>query len=351
MRKLKCAAGRWLGAVSMVALHEGDQASARSTLELQTELVSRYRYEPLGSRTQEIRDRIPCHYAALCATWEALQHPGWNEAQLAKLQTDWDSFNLLDQWVEAMNMDRALEDALFPTTIQSVSNISYFVYNPKPGGGHYYDFGQTLLNPRRGASLFSRQVPRDTGGGNGRAHTGRNWPPMQIMQAALETASGSARQRRPFPGISRLPAERSPIFCTARRRRIHRSSLRKMMEADGLNSCWKSPSTKPSGAWWLPSSRWNAIGSVTGNIRSDWRTWPANSCPQCRSISCDGKRPCATGERTTAHFCFIPLGWTATMMAAMVRYCPNLVGCGLTPATQSGPRPRRLSRSGSIRLP
>ena len=42
------------------------------------------------------------------ATWEALQKPGWTDAQLAELQLTWERMELLKNFVAASELERCL---------------------------------------------------------------------------------------------------------------------------------------------------------------------------------------------------------------------------------------------------
>jgi hypothetical protein len=72
----------------LLALHEQNQAEAWTNLLALTRLVAGWRPQPFADfHTWRDRNlRVACG-----ATWQALQAGGWNEAQLAALQREWES--------------------------------------------------------------------------------------------------------------------------------------------------------------------------------------------------------------------------------------------------------------------
>ncbi len=103
-------AARWLAAAIALDLHEGRFTLAWENLRAGTALVDHCGREPvLVSRLV----RLVIAQDMLNATWEALQAPGWTEAQLAELQTAWAAPDFLDQVETSLAMDRAMEERTF----------------------------------------------------------------------------------------------------------------------------------------------------------------------------------------------------------------------------------------------
>lgn len=103
LQKFRLAASTFAGAV-VVDLHSGQTNSAFTNLLAGVSLVRRYEEPLLISQLV----RIACAQIAVGATWEALQHPGWNAGQLRQLQILWQTWDLHRGWQESAGMERAL---------------------------------------------------------------------------------------------------------------------------------------------------------------------------------------------------------------------------------------------------
>lgn len=108
LQKFKLAANTFAYAV-VVDLHTGQTNSAFTNLLAGVSLARRYE-EPLLI-SQLIR--IASAQIAVGATWEALQHSGWDERQLRQLQFAWQAWDLRQGWLESAAMERALGSHTF----------------------------------------------------------------------------------------------------------------------------------------------------------------------------------------------------------------------------------------------
>lgn len=91
---------------ALLALHEGKLASAWTNLLAATRLVSAWNPEPV-----ELSHRLRMDNAKLvfAATWQALQTNGWTDAQLARLQHEWESVDFLSRLTEVQAFRRACD--------------------------------------------------------------------------------------------------------------------------------------------------------------------------------------------------------------------------------------------------
>jgi hypothetical protein len=144
-------AGIWLSGAMMLALHEGDTNSAWTNLLSEIELVGKYQGEPVMV-CQSVR--VVMLQTAVFATWEALQHRGWSEEQLAQLQAKWEAIDLTNQAVPALAMERAM---LALALDQSRESFKAFDSIDGSGGT---TFNSVLTNPREELGQFLGRRPR-----------------------------------------------------------------------------------------------------------------------------------------------------------------------------------------------
>jgi hypothetical protein len=137
-------ASLWLAGAAAAELHEGDTNGAWQALMTQAELGREYKSEPFII-CQLVR--IAIAQIGIGMTWEALQYRGWSEEQLAALQTNWESFNLMDQWELTLGMERAEDEIGFKEMRRSFNEYS-------AASSLYNNFddrvNQALINPREG---------------------------------------------------------------------------------------------------------------------------------------------------------------------------------------------------------
>jgi hypothetical protein len=93
-----------LQAATLYDLHRGNLAAASRCLCDLVRLVAVQKPEPVVSY-QHIRRN--CESTAFDVTWQALQTPGWNDAQFAALQAAWD-FDFARDMASAIEMERAM---------------------------------------------------------------------------------------------------------------------------------------------------------------------------------------------------------------------------------------------------
>ena len=93
-----------LGNRMVLELHDGDLAGAFTNLLAATRVATDYEPEPVGISHLV---RMGCAVLAFNATWQALQTNGWSEAQLSRLQAEWERMNLFENLPEATAFKRA----------------------------------------------------------------------------------------------------------------------------------------------------------------------------------------------------------------------------------------------------
>ena len=70
--------------------------------------------------------RQGCAASAFEATWQALQAPGWNDSQLAALQSAWEGFDFPKDMEVAMEMERAMTFDLYDQIKGSKSKLALY---------------------------------------------------------------------------------------------------------------------------------------------------------------------------------------------------------------------------------
>jgi len=145
----------WLSQETVLAMHERDTNAAWASLRAEANLMRMNHGEPLLI-SQLVR--VAVGQIAVSTLWEALQYPGWSEAQLAELQTNWESFDLLDHLESTFAMERVLGAPEFERMRSSFSNYSSML-NPAffGGSGPRYDSWREILgNPVEGIKVHMR---------------------------------------------------------------------------------------------------------------------------------------------------------------------------------------------------
>ena len=102
--------------------------------------------------------RIAIAQIAVATLWQGLQYPGWSEARLAELQTNWDSFDLQDHLESSFAMERVSGAPEFEQMRSSFSNYNG-VFNPGFFGGsgpRYESWREVLGNPVEGIKVHMR---------------------------------------------------------------------------------------------------------------------------------------------------------------------------------------------------
>ena len=101
-------------------LHAGELAAVADNLHALITLAGRQSEEPLMI-SQLVQMAIA--QIGLAVTWEALQAPGWQEPQLARLQRDWESLNFALPMKRAAGMERAMMLVEFERARQSLKAL------------------------------------------------------------------------------------------------------------------------------------------------------------------------------------------------------------------------------------
>jgi hypothetical protein len=94
-----------LGEATLYELHRGNLDTAAGDLCDMVKLIAIQKAQPL-LECQFLR--MSCASLAFQFTWQALQAPGWNDAQLAGLQTNWAGCDFFKDVASATEMQRAL---------------------------------------------------------------------------------------------------------------------------------------------------------------------------------------------------------------------------------------------------
>jgi hypothetical protein len=92
------------GALTALALHDGDRGGAWTNLLAVTCLATAYEPEPIDVSQLS---RFGYVTIAFDSTWSAMQKPGWTEPQLAALQRHWESLELWSNLTETAAYSRA----------------------------------------------------------------------------------------------------------------------------------------------------------------------------------------------------------------------------------------------------
>lgn len=132
---------------TLADLHDEQTASAF------TNLLAAVRFVRLNEEPLLISQlvRVACGQIALGATWEGLQSVGWREAELRKLQSEWEGWDMKRGWLAAMHMDRAMGVDTFaqcrgnPEMMRLLNGMG--AGGPSSSGGSFFD--DLINNPGR----------------------------------------------------------------------------------------------------------------------------------------------------------------------------------------------------------
>ncbi len=98
---------QWLAVAVIDDLHQGNLEKVVGNIEgIAAASLFRGNSYPVAACNAE----ISLQGYGLSTTWEALQAPGWNDAQLARLQKTWEATDLLNDFVHALEAERVRED-------------------------------------------------------------------------------------------------------------------------------------------------------------------------------------------------------------------------------------------------
>ena len=126
--------GEALCAATLLELHRGNISAAFENLEALSALSRGQKDERLVF-SQLVR--IAISTIAVGATWQALQTPGWNDDQLARLQGGWQSLDFLAAMAHALEMERAMQGPAYDRLRQSNKEVADILggYQNMFGGG------------------------------------------------------------------------------------------------------------------------------------------------------------------------------------------------------------------------
>jgi hypothetical protein len=100
----------WLTISAMLHLHEGRREGALEDLEAACAVIHRQATEPYLI-DQMVRD-VEC-INVFAAAWQALQFPGWTDAELARLQRAWEPLSFGTEMLVALEVERLWDGAEF----------------------------------------------------------------------------------------------------------------------------------------------------------------------------------------------------------------------------------------------
>jgi hypothetical protein len=99
------AIGAWSSVAALSDLHQNDLDAALQDLLTSTELMQSLE----NSQSYDLQmGRMHIGEVALSMTWEALQMPGWEDHQLATLQTAWEKASVINKFEPAAQVQRAI---------------------------------------------------------------------------------------------------------------------------------------------------------------------------------------------------------------------------------------------------
>ena len=117
-------AAQVLNVAVLYELSRGRLDEAQQHLLSLVELAADQKPEPLVI-CQLVRQA--CAWIAFDATWEALQAPGWNDTQLASLQTAWEGCDFESDMASAFEMERAMDLDFFNQIKSSKGKLALVV--------------------------------------------------------------------------------------------------------------------------------------------------------------------------------------------------------------------------------
>ena len=114
--------------LSTAAMHDLHQHQADAAFAKLKGLLATVQVEKEESLLMSQLVRIAMMHLACAATWQALQHDGWTDAQLTELQRRWAEFSFLPEMEKSMLMERAIapiEFERFRTSDRPLSELLY----------------------------------------------------------------------------------------------------------------------------------------------------------------------------------------------------------------------------------
>ena len=115
---------QWLSASAIHYLHQGDFDKVLEDIE-STALLSRFLKNDRVLLSKLVR--IAIGSMGLYTTWQALQAPDWNEAQLQKLQQIWQSTSFIDDLPKALEMERIMGTSAIEEFRRSNKGLNSFL--------------------------------------------------------------------------------------------------------------------------------------------------------------------------------------------------------------------------------
>jgi len=150
--KLKCIAPL-LQSATLYDLHQGNLTAAGGDLCAMVKFAADLKPEPLVT-AQRYRGSFATK--AFDTTWQALQAPGWNDAQLATLQAAWEGCDFIKDMESALEMERALDFDFYERIKISMAKLGSTMAEREA----FYDKSRSLGSlPAHGFALRWLYVP------------------------------------------------------------------------------------------------------------------------------------------------------------------------------------------------
>ncbi len=183
-------AAQSLSLATLNDLHRGSLPSALTNLHA---LIALTRALEEGGLLVDQMVRSAIAGLGAAATWEALQAPGWDDAQLAALDAAWAQVELVKRMAAAVEIERAWGSELFQNARTNSGGPGGFV-GGRSGGVEQF-FNDEVVTPlwqkkwSKQDELFYHRAMQPVGEGIRDAVTNRSW---QRLRAGLETAGDVA---------------------------------------------------------------------------------------------------------------------------------------------------------------
>jgi hypothetical protein len=149
----------WLNAAMITDLRRNQLASAVSNLCAAVSTVRNYRVEPVL-----LSHLVHIAMASICVdmTWEALQHPGWSDSDLARLQVVWQQVDVTTGFDSALAMQRLwILDAIadFRRDPHGPKDLLVSSHPPSAGSELWDLVKQVFENPKEGLYEIACRYP------------------------------------------------------------------------------------------------------------------------------------------------------------------------------------------------
>lgn len=200
----------------MIALHDGDRGAAWTNLLAATRLVTAWNPEP--AQVSHLV-RFADEERVFNTTWQALQADGWPDAQLAQLQTEWESVNFFTNLPEVAAFKRATDlvafqeqQKAFRSPMRSVTGLTPLMLRNPTEAWRVWHARWTMENYIH-SGIYQDEVDmlmfyRDREVGLQQAAQASTWEQIQRLPVATNSDTYQSLRAGPFPimpGMRTLP--------------------------------------------------------------------------------------------------------------------------------------------------